>query len=171
MDLLVRATEAYQRIRDSEGNGEGGEEDGDGGFLGLDLDPYHLEAGPPRRILSARKTTPRRSPVTATSTTASVTSHMNGVQGHASGQINDATTLQTGKLLAPLPAIKRVCYYLIGIVIFGVIASFGVALWWAQVQGDVSDGFTIGGYIIAVDALVVAVVSLVHRPTCRCWMG
>ncbi|KAI1128217.1 hypothetical protein F5Y10DRAFT_241118 [Nemania abortiva] len=162
-DILVRITEAYQRLRDSEGNGEGGDDE----FLGLDLDPYHLEAGPPRRKLPARKTTPGRSLI---GSTASVTS-MDEAQGHASSQNNNATTAQEGQLLPPLPAIRKICYYLIATVIFGVVASLGIALWWAQVQGDVSDGFTIGGYIIAVDALAVAVVSLVHRPRCRCWAG
>ncbi|KAI0539339.1 hypothetical protein GGR58DRAFT_464694 [Xylaria digitata] len=172
--VLVRITETYRRIRDIEENNREGENEGADGFLGLDLDPYHLEAGPPRRSrptsprqsLPARKTTPRRALHANTSTVLAVTSE--GTQGHT-GDVGIATPTQTKALLPPPPASKRVCYYLIAAVIFGIAASFGIAVWWAQSQRDVSAGFTIGGYIIAVDALVVAIFSGVHMPGCRCW--
>ncbi|TGJ87101.1 hypothetical protein E0Z10_g1639 [Xylaria hypoxylon] len=179
-DIFVRMTETYQRIRDIERNGEGSEDEGVDELLGLDVDPYHLEAGPPRRprpgsrapprrarrTFSARKTTSRRTLIATASTAMTVTSE--GAQGHTSGSSN-ATSTRTRSLLPLLPASKRVCYYLIATVIFGIAASFGVAVWWAQSQGDASAGFTIGGYIISVDALVVAIVGVVHRPECRCW--
>ncbi|KAI0194696.1 hypothetical protein EV127DRAFT_508962 [Xylaria flabelliformis] len=175
-DVLVRITEAYQRIRDSDGYGGGGSSNDDAAddeFFGLNLDPYHLEAGPPRqlrslsripplRTLSARKTVAQRAQVATSSATRTTSPRED-----TSCQSTNATT--TKSILPPLPAGKRVCYYLIATVIFGVLASFGLALWWAQSQADVSAGFTIGGYVIAVDALVVAVVGVVHRPGCRCW--
>ncbi|KAI1745543.1 hypothetical protein F4680DRAFT_402522 [Xylaria scruposa] len=177
-DVLVRITEAYQRIRDSDGYDGANDDDAtDDEFFGLNLDPYHLEAGPPRQLRSLSKVPPLRNlPVRKTvapraqmapSSTTRTASPMNETQGNTSCQINNATT--TRSILPPLPAGKRVCYYLIATVFFGVLASFGLALWWAQSQGDVSAGFTIGGYVIAVDALVVAVVGVVHRPGCRCW--
>ncbi|KAI1751215.1 hypothetical protein F4782DRAFT_506306 [Xylaria castorea] len=177
-DALVRITEAYQRIRDSDRHGGGSEDDAaDEEFFGLNLDPYHLEAGPPRRLrplsripprrtLPARKTVAQRTQV-ATSSTTRIASAMDETQGNSSCQSTNAT--KTRSILPPLPAGKRVCYYLIATVVFGVLASFGLALWWAQSQADVSAGFTIGGYVIAVDALVVAIVGVVHRPGCRCW--
>ncbi|KAI0438893.1 hypothetical protein F4803DRAFT_533357 [Xylaria telfairii] len=156
MDTAVYINEMF---RDS-GEHEGSSED-DG------ADPYHLEAGPPRRLRPS-KVPPRRTLAARKTTTQSglrVTSIMDETQGNSDSQNCNATT--TRSLL--LPAGKRVCYYLIATVVFGVLASFGLALWWAQSQGDVSAGFTIGGYVIAVDALIVAVVSVVHKPGCRCW--
>ncbi|RWA07529.1 hypothetical protein EKO27_g7568 [Xylaria grammica] len=162
-DLFVRMSEMYQRIRDRERNGEWSENEGADELFSLDLDPYHLEAGPPRRsrpnprvppqrarhILPARKVTPVQA------------------QEHTAG--SSATSMQTRSLLTPLPAGKRICYYLIATVIFGIAASFGIAVWWTQSLGDASAGFTIGGYVIAVDALIIAIVGAVHRPGCRCW--
>ncbi|GAW15719.1 hypothetical protein ANO14919_051380 [Xylariales sp. No.14919] len=162
-DLFVRMSEMYQRIRDREGNGEWSENESADELFSLDLDPYHLEAGPPRRsrpnprvspqrarhILPARKVTPVQA------------------QEHTAG--SSATLTQTRSLLTPLPAGKRICYYLIATVIFGIAASFGIAVWWTQSLGDASAGFTIGGYVIAVDALIIAIVGAVHRPGCRCW--
>ncbi|KAI0549518.1 hypothetical protein F4679DRAFT_264161 [Xylaria curta] len=177
-DVLVRITEAYQRIRDSDGYGGANDDDAtDDEIFGLNPDPYHLEAGPPRQLrslsrvppprnLPARKIVAQRTQV-ATSFTTRAASPMNGTQGNTGCQTNNATT--TRSILPPLPAGQRVCYYLIATVFFGVLASFGLALWWAQSRRDVSAGFTIGGYVIAVDALVVAVVGVVHRPGCRCW--
>ncbi|KAI1179508.1 hypothetical protein F4777DRAFT_532842 [Nemania sp. FL0916] len=188
-DLLVRFHETYQRIRDREeekGKEKERESDDNGDddnsnyweSAGVYLDPYYLEAGPPRqsragaprRVLSAGKNAVIDSPPTAstsTSSAASVAPSIDPAQGHASD--NDTTTAQASIPLPPLPARKRVCYYLIASVFLGVVASFGISLWWAQSRADVSAGFTAGGYIIAVNALLVAVVGMVHRPTCRCW--
>ncbi|KAI1182717.1 hypothetical protein F5B17DRAFT_171404 [Nemania serpens] len=170
--VFGRIAEEYQRQTDREENGEGGEEgdEDEDEFLGLDIDPFYLEAGrprryrplPPRRNFSARKATTPRALIPGTATTA-------GTSEHASTQGSNSITAQAKPSLAPLPVSKRVCYHLIAAVVFGVVASFGVALWWARSQGDVSAGFTIGSYAIAVDALVVAVFGLVHRPRCRCW--
>ncbi|KAI0875371.1 hypothetical protein GGS24DRAFT_455450 [Hypoxylon argillaceum] len=162
-DALVRIAETYQRIQDEEGDGEDDELAG----LGLDLDPCHLEAGPPRRgrrISPAPKTTTgqRRALMATTSAAARAASAVRG-------QRSTVATAEVEPSSLPPPASKRVCYYLVATVAFGVVASFGIALWWAQSQGDASAGFTIGGYVIAVVALAVAVVSLVHRPSCQCW--
>ncbi|KAI1195814.1 hypothetical protein F5X97DRAFT_230937 [Nemania serpens] len=178
--IFGRIAKAYQRHTEREGNGGGGENDDDeeeDESLGPDLDPVYLEAGPPRRYrplpprrnLSARKTTRPRALIPGASTTTRVNYTTAGTGEHSSSQGNSSITAQAKSPLARMPAGKRVCYQLIAAVVFGVVASFGVALWWARSQGDVSAGFTIGSYVIAVDALVVAVFGLVHRPRCRCW--
>lgn len=183
MDLAARITDVFQRFRGSEVR--------EGGVGGVDErlpDPYYLETGllPPRyrspsRASSSsssrsrslptglRKSTSQR-PVTisSASTSTSLGSTPDEPQGHAADG-NTTAAVQTGALLNPLPPMKRLCYYLVATALFGVLASFGFALWWARSRGDVSAGFTIGGYLIAVDALVVAVVGIVHRPGCRCW--
>ncbi|KAH8157831.1 hypothetical protein CIB48_g10417 [Xylaria polymorpha] len=167
MDIAIYINDIF---RDSDGHEGSSEDDGADEFFGLNLDPYHLEAGPPRRLRPLSKVPPRRTLAARKTTTQSglVASRvMDGAQGNSGGQSRNTTA--TRSLLPPLPASKRVCYYLIATVVFGVLASFGLALWWAQSQGDVSAGFTIGGYVIAVDALVVAVVSVVHKQGCRCW--
>ncbi|KAI0454470.1 hypothetical protein F5B21DRAFT_238354 [Xylaria acuta] len=176
-DIIELITDVYQRIRDSDGRGGDGEDEGadDDEFFGLNPDPYHLEAGPPRRLrplsrIPPRRTLPARKTVAQVGTASATTraaSAMDRTQGNNSCQSSNATATMSS--LPPLPAGKRICYYLIATVAFGVLASFGLALWWAQSQGDVSAGFTIGGYVIAVDALVVAVVGVVHRSGCRCW--
>ncbi|KAI2642024.1 hypothetical protein GGS21DRAFT_486882 [Xylaria nigripes] len=67
------------------------------------------------------------------------------------------------------PTHRRICYYLIATVVVGVAASLGIALWWGLSRGDVSAGFTMGSYVVALVALVVAVFGAVHWPRCRCW--
>lgn len=180
MDLAARMTEMYQRFRDSEARGGRNDE-------GLP-DPYHLETGllllPPRyrspsRASSSsssrnslRKGISQRPMISSASTSSSLGS--NEPQGQGQGQVvddeNATATAQIDSFLAkPVPPLKRLCYYLVATTLLGVLASFGFALWWARSRGDVSAGFTIAGYLVAVDALVVAVVGIVHRPGCRCW--
>ncbi|KAI0183643.1 hypothetical protein EV127DRAFT_413926 [Xylaria flabelliformis] len=69
----------------------------------------------------------------------------------------------------PLPRNKRPCYYLLGGLSTGIVSSFALALWWARSQGDLSAGFTLGSYVVGVDALVVAAAGVFHAPSCRCW--
>ncbi|KAI0552287.1 hypothetical protein F4679DRAFT_535164 [Xylaria curta] len=67
------------------------------------------------------------------------------------------------------PRNKRPCYYLLGGLSTGIVSSFALALWWARSQGDLSAGFTLGSYVVGVDALVVAAAGVFHAPSCRCW--
>ncbi len=164
VDCAADLTEAYQRLRD------GQEIDGgvrDGGSFGVDLDPSHLEAG-----ASPSRTPPRGKIARRARVGAAVIGTSEGTRGHAgscSGSSSgNASTRQT-RQQPPLAAARRVCYYLVATTVLGIAASFGVAVWWAQTRRDASAGFTMGGYVIAVDALVVAVVGMLHRPGCRCW--
>ncbi|KAI0198263.1 hypothetical protein F4808DRAFT_262980 [Astrocystis sublimbata] len=84
---------------------------------------------------------------------------------------------QPGHAVATVPILirpprhKRACYYLLSGLVIGIVASFVLALWWARTQGDISAGFTLGSYIVALDALVVAAAGIFHVPSCRCWKG
>ncbi|KAI8948106.1 hypothetical protein F4801DRAFT_604688 [Xylaria longipes] len=70
---------------------------------------------------------------------------------------------------ATLPQKTRPCYYLLGGLSIGIVTSFALALWWARSQDDLSAGFTLGSYLVDVDALVVAAAGVFHAPSCRCW--
>ncbi|KAI1295103.1 hypothetical protein F5Y03DRAFT_410666 [Xylaria venustula] len=166
-DVFVRMAEVYQRLRDDEASeNEGGEDGDDDDDLGLELDPYHLEAGPPRRCRSVPRASPKRKSRgnKLTATVAAAIGTPDETQGRTGSDY--AIAMRT---LSPLSAAKRVCYYLIATAILGIAASFGIAMWWALSQGDASTGFTMAGYVIAVDALVAAIVGVVHGPGCRCW--
>ncbi|KAI0972941.1 hypothetical protein F4678DRAFT_427415 [Xylaria arbuscula] len=164
-DVFVRMAEVYQRLRDDDASENEGGEDSDDELFGLELDPYHLEAGPPHRSRSVSRASPRRTPRGNKDTAAAAAIDTSDeTQGRTSSDHTIAT-----RTLPPLSAVKRVCYYLIATAILGIAASFGIAMWWALGQGDASTGFTIAGYVIAVDALVAAIVGVVHRPGCRCW--
>ncbi|KAI0908395.1 hypothetical protein F4823DRAFT_493324 [Ustulina deusta] len=165
VDCAADLTEAYQRLRD------GQEIDGgvrDGGSFGVDLDPSHLEAGASPSRTPARGKIARRARVGAAviGTSEGTWGHAGSCSGSSSG---NASTTRTRQQPPALAAARRVCYYLVATVVLGIAASFGVAVWWAQTRRDASAGFTMGGYVIAVDALVVAVVGMLHRPGCRCW--
>ncbi|KAI0799510.1 hypothetical protein GGR55DRAFT_476866 [Xylaria sp. FL0064] len=162
-DVFVHMAEAYQRIRDDD---EASESD-------VDTDPCHLEAGPPRRSRRASRALPKRDPrgrfTSSRHTLATAVAAVGASDGTQGCTSNTQTTATRALPAPPLSAVKRVCYYLIATAVFGIAASFGMAVWWALSQRDASAGFTIGGYIIAVDALLVAIVGVVHRPGCRCW--
>ena len=173
--FLVRVAEAYQwRHHDSEGNSEVNDNDDgveeDGGGLRLDFDPYYLEAGPPQRYRQraspSRMSSARKTSLRALGRSNAGVGASESAQGHMDTFADGAISRS---LLPPLEAARRVCYYLIAAAVFGIIASFGIAVWWSRSQGDASAGFTIGGYVIAVDALIVAIAGIVHRPGCRCW--
>ncbi|KAI0503154.1 hypothetical protein F5B22DRAFT_563206 [Xylaria bambusicola] len=165
--LGLKGYQHYQRfqpLRENRANGGSSDvDDGEQSGSGFDLDPYYLEAGPPRRH-PQRLSPSRHSPARKFSRRRVDASEE--AQEHTSDCADGATS---SSLLPPLSAAQRVCYYLIGAVLFGIVASFVVAVWWARSQGDTSAGFTIGGYVIAVDALIVAIGGLVHIPGCRCW--
>lgn len=75
----------------------------------------------------------------------------------------------TNRLPAVLQGNKSTCRYLLGGLIIGVMTSFALAIWWWQSQNDLLGGFTLGSYIVGVDALSVAVVGVFHVPSCCCW--
>ncbi|KAI8625494.1 hypothetical protein F5Y19DRAFT_266986 [Xylariaceae sp. FL1651] len=172
-DFLVRMSEIYELARERQADLDAGDnEDEDEDYLDPSPDPYHLEAGRPRRLRMLPRT-PRRSPQIATPTRSrtGTTPNIGGnppieTQGRRSSA-SSTTTIKTQP--PPLPPSKRTCYYLIAGVGVGVAASFALALWWARSQGDVSAGFTLGSYVVAVIALITAAMGMFHAPSCRCW--
>jgi len=71
----------------------------------------------------------------------------------------------------PVPSTRqwRLCYILIGISVFAIASSLTLALWWSITKNDVSSGFTIAAYVVAVFGLPVASVQVRHNRTCKCW--
>ncbi|KAI3327682.1 hypothetical protein HD806DRAFT_483628 [Xylariaceae sp. AK1471] len=187
-NMLDNFMMVYRGISDWEENGyENDDRGGRFAGLGLSLDPYHLEAGPPHQLRPLCRAAPRPTlPIqrtiaqrvlfaaSSTAAAASAISMMNWFQGQTISTSSRATETQTQtqtRSMSSIPHNKKVCYYLIATVALGVMASFGLALWFASTRGDVSAGFTLGGYVIAVDALVAAVVGIIHSPRCQCWKG
>ncbi|KAI1258677.1 hypothetical protein F5Y18DRAFT_434040 [Xylariaceae sp. FL1019] len=81
---------------------------------------------------------------------------------------NAASTTMKAQRLRLAPS-KRVCYYLIATIVLGLTSSFALALWWSHSVGDVSAGFTVGSYVVAIIALLLAAAGVFHAPRCRCW--
>jgi hypothetical protein len=168
-NLPERLINMYMGVRNSHGVAA---ETAFSNFLGVTVDdvavdPYHLEAGP-RPQLRALYQNQSASSENSTLTT------LLGVlaTGLATWNMRHKPETETETVSGTGSGTQeRVCYYLIGLVALGVVVSFALALWWARTQGDVSAAFTLGGYVIAVDALIAGFVGMCHMPRCRCWKG
>ncbi|KAI1481165.1 hypothetical protein F4774DRAFT_59704 [Daldinia eschscholtzii] len=62
------------------------------------------------------------------------------------------------------------CFYLIGSAIALLLASLGLSIWWSINNGDVSGGFGMGSYMLAISSVIIAVATYMHRSDCRCWV-
>ncbi|KAI1389648.1 uncharacterized protein F4822DRAFT_399098 [Hypoxylon trugodes] len=71
----------------------------------------------------------------------------------------------------PFKAERRTytCFYLLVSVSLLFICSFVVSVCWSVIREDVSGGFTMGSYIIAVPGVAIAIVGYLHREHCQCW--
>lgn len=63
----------------------------------------------------------------------------------------------------------RVCHVVICIGILTFVGSLTLALWWSMVKNDVSGGFTMAAYVVAVGGLPLASIQIRHNQRCRCW--
>ncbi|KAK3696566.1 hypothetical protein LTR37_017908 [Vermiconidia calcicola] len=64
----------------------------------------------------------------------------------------------------------RTCIILILLCAATILFSLTIALWWTLTHhSDVSGGFTMGGYIVAVSGLPLYVIQNRHSKDCRCW--
>ena len=63
----------------------------------------------------------------------------------------------------------RVCHTIICIGILTFIGSLTLAMWWSMAKDDVSGGFTMAAYIVAVGGLPLASIQMRHNQRCRCW--
>ncbi|KAI1459171.1 hypothetical protein F4805DRAFT_87918 [Annulohypoxylon moriforme] len=61
------------------------------------------------------------------------------------------------------------CFYLSAAAIALLIASLGISLWWSVNHDDVSGGFGMGSYMLAVSSVIIAIATYMHRQDCRCW--
>ncbi|KAI1091007.1 hypothetical protein F5B19DRAFT_493829 [Rostrohypoxylon terebratum] len=62
------------------------------------------------------------------------------------------------------------CFYLSAAAIVLLVASFGISLWWSVSHDDVSGGFGMGSYMLAVSSVIIAIATYMHRQDCRCWV-
>ncbi|KAI2467047.1 hypothetical protein F4781DRAFT_329473 [Annulohypoxylon bovei var. microspora] len=62
------------------------------------------------------------------------------------------------------------CFYLSAAAVALLIASFGISLWWSVNHDDVSGGFGMGSYMLAVSSVIIAIATYMHRQHCRCWV-
>jgi len=79
-----------------------------------------------------------------------------------------ATEAQKSKLAFVL----QPCVVLIIFTFLAFAGSLSFAVWWSVSRNDVSGGFTIGSYIVAVIALPIGIASYQHsRSGCQCWQS
>ena len=64
----------------------------------------------------------------------------------------------------------RPCIVLSVSAFLAFVLSLSVALWWSTFHNDVSGGFAIGSYIIAVAAIPIAIAGYTHSRSCQCWL-
>ncbi|KAH6682864.1 hypothetical protein B0J14DRAFT_556139 [Halenospora varia] len=63
------------------------------------------------------------------------------------------------------------CYTLILIDALAILSSLTLALWWSITRNDVSGGFTMAAYIVAVFGVPLGCLQIMHNKRCRCWGG
>ena len=63
----------------------------------------------------------------------------------------------------------RTCYILIALAIFSIAGSLAPALWRSINHSDIQGGFSIAQYVLAVGALIIGCVLVLHSRTCSCW--
>ncbi|KAI0161291.1 hypothetical protein GGR57DRAFT_352838 [Xylariaceae sp. FL1272] len=178
VDFLLRANERYQRHKQFAQTAE----------EGVELDNYNdnwnlsnLESGQHHRPLSRNLRRKPQSPKSSTIDPQSITffdanSIFTSMYAPHPTQIPRGTDTQTTPITVKTstsrpPLSKRTCYYLITALAAGLVSSLILALWWARSAGDISAGFTVGSYVVAVVALVIAAAGVFHAPGCRCWKG
>ncbi|KAI1805134.1 hypothetical protein F4811DRAFT_516708 [Daldinia bambusicola] len=72
-----------------------------------------------------------------------------------------------------LPEVNKrtyTCFYLLGSAIALLFASVGLSIGWSISSGDVSGGFGMGSYMLAISSVIIAVATYMHRSDCRCWV-
>ena len=63
----------------------------------------------------------------------------------------------------------RTCYILVALGMFSIAGSLAVALWRSVNDNDIQGGFSVAQYILAVGALIIGCVLVLHSRTCSCW--
>jgi hypothetical protein len=83
----------------------------------------------------------------------------------------EVITAQTREIKhPPRSSLLRPCI-LLGMVAFMILScSLSVALWWSFSHRDVSSGFTVASYIVAIAGLPIGFLGYKHSQRCRCWV-
>ena len=76
-----------------------------------------------------------------------------------------AITLWLGRTCSSL----RTCYILVALGMFSIAGSLAVAMWRSVNHSDIQGGFSVAQYILAVGALIIGCVLVLHSRTCSCW--
>ena len=120
---------------------------------------------------SAPPSSPRRESDTTTlvdETDEKIATSMWGDAALFEAAVYNASTEATS---IPLPTKQswRGCVILIVLCATTVLTSLSLALWWSMMHRDVSGGFTMGGYIVAVGGVILYPIQARHSKTCQCW--
>ena len=71
-------------------------------------------------------------------------------------------------LLTFIRSIQICTMLIIGSVMLGIL-SLILAIWWSISHDDLSGGFTLGGYVVSVSAVLIGAMGIFHRRKCYCW--
>jgi hypothetical protein len=71
-------------------------------------------------------------------------------------------------LLTFIRSVQICIILIIGSVTLGIL-SLILAIWWSISHDDLSGGFTLGGYIVSVSAVLIGAIGIFHRRKCHCW--
>ena len=63
----------------------------------------------------------------------------------------------------------RTCYILVALGMISIAGSLALALWRTINNSDIQGGFSIAQYFLAVGALIIGCVLVIHSRTCSCW--
>ena len=63
----------------------------------------------------------------------------------------------------------RTCYVLVALGMLSIAGSLALALWRTIKNSDIQGGFSLAQYILAVGALIIGCVLVLHSRTCSCW--
>ena len=80
-------------------------------------------------------------------------------------RLHRSLTLRLRHIVGSIPP----CYILIVLGVCTIVGSLTLALWCSIDRSDISGGFAVAQYILAVGALVLACVLNIHSRTCTCW--
>ena len=76
-----------------------------------------------------------------------------------------ALKLLPGRLCSSI----RTCYILVALGMLSIAGSLALALWRTIKNSDIQGGFSLAQYILAVGALIIGCVLVLHSRTCSCW--
>ena len=63
----------------------------------------------------------------------------------------------------------RTCYVLVALGMVSIAGSLALALWRSINNSDIQGGFSIAQYVLAVAALIIGCVLVLHSRNCTCW--